>query len=106
MSTNPTAEQVRAYIAQGLACDHLEVEGDGQHFFATIVSTAFDGLPRIRRHQRVYDALGDRMRAEIHALSMKTLTPAEWLQQKAQASEPGTDAPAGSAGSAAGHHHH
>jgi acid stress-induced BolA-like protein IbaG/YrbA len=54
----PTPEQVKDYIAGGLACQHLEVEGDGQHFFATIV--------------------GDRMRAEIHALSMKTLTPEEW----------------------------
>ncbi len=74
----PTPEQVRDYIAQGLPCEHLEVEGDGQHFFATIVSTEFDGKRLIQRHQRVYAALGDRMRAEIHALSMKTLTPAEW----------------------------
>jgi acid stress-induced BolA-like protein IbaG/YrbA len=54
------------------------VEGDGQHFFATIVSDAFEGKRLIARHQLVYAALGDRMRAEIHALSMKTLTPAEW----------------------------
>lgn len=75
---DPTIDDVRGYIAAGLPCEHLEVEGDGQHFFATIVSAEFDGLPRIRRHQKVYAALGDRMRAEIHALSMKTLTPAEW----------------------------
>jgi acid stress-induced BolA-like protein IbaG/YrbA len=42
------------------------------------VSQAFHGLNRVRRHQLVYAALGDRMREEIHALSMKTLTPAEW----------------------------
>ncbi len=75
---NPTPEDVQQYIAAGLPCTHLVVEGDGQHFFATIVSDEFDGKSRIARHQRVYQALGDRMRAQIHALSMKTLTPAEW----------------------------
>ena len=75
---NPTPEQLHAYIAAGLSCAHLEVEGDGQHFYATIVSAEFEGLSRIRRHQRVYAALGDRMKAEIHALSMKTLTPEEY----------------------------
>jgi acid stress-induced BolA-like protein IbaG/YrbA len=74
----PTPEQVKDYIAGGLACQHLEVEGDGQHFFATIVSDAFEGKRLIARHQLVYAALGERMREEIHALSMKTLTPDEW----------------------------
>jgi acid stress-induced BolA-like protein IbaG/YrbA len=46
-----------------------------------IVSPAFDGKTRIQRHQLVYAALGDRMREEIHALSMRTLTPAEWKDQ-------------------------
>jgi acid stress-induced BolA-like protein IbaG/YrbA len=73
----PTPAQVRDYIAAGLSCTHVEVDGDGRHFFATIVSAEFEGLPRVRRHQRVYTALGERMREEIHALSMKTLTPAE-----------------------------
>lgn len=81
---NPTPAEVQQYIAAGLPCTHLEVEGDGQHFFATIVSAEFDGKNRVARHQRVYQALGDRMRAEIHALSMKTLTPAEWSQQATQ----------------------
>lgn len=75
---DPTAADVRNYIAAGLACEHLEVEGDGRHFFATIVAAEFEGRSRVQRHQRVYAALGDRMRAQIHALSMKTLTPAEW----------------------------
>lgn len=75
---NPTPEQIRQYIDTGMACEHVEVEGDGQHFQAVIVSQAFDGLRLIQRHQLVYRALGDRMRQEIHALSMKTLTPAEW----------------------------
>ncbi len=77
----PTAQQVRDFIATGLPCDHLEVEGDGRHFFATIVSGEFEGKSRIARHQRVYAALGERMREEVHALSMKTLTPAEWAAQ-------------------------
>ncbi len=76
--SEPTPQQVREFIAAGLACEHLEVEGDGRHFFATIVSVDFEGLSRVRRHQRVYSALGDRMREQIHALSMKTLTPAEY----------------------------
>ena len=75
---DPTADDVRAYIAAGLPTQHLAVEGDGRHFFATIVSAEFEGKSRIARHQRVYAALGDRMREQIHALSMKTLTPAEW----------------------------
>ncbi|GAB2876751.1 BolA/IbaG family iron-sulfur metabolism protein [Paraburkholderia jirisanensis] len=78
MSTLPTPEQIKGYIAAGLPCEHLEVDGDGQHFFATIVSPNFEGKRLIQRHQLVYAALGDRMREEIHALSMKTLTPAEW----------------------------
>ena len=77
---DPTPQEVRDFIAAGLPCAHLEVEGDGRHFFATIVSAEFAGLTRIKRHQRVYAALGERMREEIHALSMKTLTPEEWAQ--------------------------
>ncbi|NBT34140.1 MAG: BolA family transcriptional regulator [Betaproteobacteria bacterium] len=73
-----TPEDIQRYIADGLSCDHLEVSGDGHHFEAVIVSPAFEGKRLIARHQLVYAALGDRMRAEIHALSMKTLSPAEW----------------------------
>ena len=71
-------EDIQSYIAQGLPCEHLQVAGDGQHFEALIVSAEFAGKSRVQRHQRVYAALGDRMREEIHALSMKTLTPEEW----------------------------
>jgi acid stress-induced BolA-like protein IbaG/YrbA len=78
---DPTPQDVESFIAQGLACSHLAVEGDGRHFFATIVSSAFEGRSRVARHQQVYAALGDRMREQIHALSMKTLTPAEWASQ-------------------------
>ncbi len=72
-----TPDDIKHAIEAGLACEHVAVDGDGQHFQALIVSTAFEGLSRIKRHQLVYGALGDRMRAEIHALSMQTLTPAE-----------------------------
>lgn len=65
-------------IRAGLDCTHLEVTGDGAHFEAVIVSPAFAGLTRVRQHQLVYSALGERMREEIHALSMKTFSPEEW----------------------------
>lgn len=87
--SEPTAEEVRGFVAAGLPCTHVEVEGDGRHFFATIVSAEFEGLARVRRHQKVYEALGDRMREQIHALSMKTFTPAEYASQApAQAQHP------------------
>jgi acid stress-induced BolA-like protein IbaG/YrbA len=73
-----TPESVKAGIEGGLACEHLEVIGDGQHFQALVVSAAFAGKSRVQRHQLVYAALGSRMREEIHALSMQTLTPEEW----------------------------
>ena len=72
-----TPEQVRSYIEQGLPCTQVQVAGDGQHFEALIVSEAFRGKSRVQRHQMVYAALGERMREEIHALSMRTLTPEE-----------------------------
>jgi acid stress-induced BolA-like protein IbaG/YrbA len=72
-----TPEQVRSYIEKGLQCTEVRVAGDGEHFEALVVSEAFRGKSRIQRHQLVYAALGERMRAEIHALSMRTLTPEE-----------------------------
>ena len=77
-----TAEDLKTLIAAGLACEHLEVQGDGRHWFATIVSPEFEGKRPIARHQRVYATLGQRMKTdEVHALSMKTFTPAEWARQ-------------------------
>ncbi|MBK6868457.1 MAG: BolA family transcriptional regulator [Burkholderiales bacterium] len=74
-----TPELLKQIIAAGLPCQHLEVEGDGRHWFAVIVSDEFEGKRPIARHQRVYAALGDRLATEeVHALSMKTFTPAEW----------------------------
>lgn len=80
-----TPEQIRGYIAEKIDCEVLELDGDGHHFNALIVSPAFEGKSRIARHQLVYAALGDRMRQEIHALSMRTLTPEEHRQSGAGA---------------------
>jgi acid stress-induced BolA-like protein IbaG/YrbA len=74
----PTPDDVRRWIAEGLACEQLQVEGDGHHFDALVVAAAFEGKSRVQRHQLVYRALGERMRGEVHALSIKALTPAEW----------------------------
>jgi acid stress-induced BolA-like protein IbaG/YrbA len=73
-----TPESIQSSIQAGLACERVEVAGDGQHFQALVVSAAFAGKSRIQRHQLVYAALGSRMREEVHALSMKTLTPEEF----------------------------
>ncbi|HZE61797.1 MAG TPA: BolA family protein [Burkholderiales bacterium] len=73
-----TPESIQQGIEAGLTCEHVEVAGDGQHFQALIVSAQFAGRNRVQRHQLVYGALGERMRDEIHALSMRTLTPEEW----------------------------
>ena len=71
-------KQIQTWISESLPCDHVAVSGDGQHFEAVIVSAAFRGKSRVQQHQLVYAALGERMRAEIHALSMKTFTPEDW----------------------------
>ena len=81
----PAPADIERYIASGLDCELVQVTGDGRHFEALIVSASFVGQSRITRHQQVYRALGDRMRQEIHALSMRTLTPAEYQQQKTEA---------------------
>jgi acid stress-induced BolA-like protein IbaG/YrbA len=77
-----TPADLQRYIADGLACEHLHVDGDGRHFEALIVSQAFAGKRPIQRHQIVYAVLGERMREEIHALSMTTLTPDEWAAKQ------------------------
>lgn len=77
-----TPEQVKSYIENGMACEHVEVQGDGHHFEAVIVSTLFQGKNKVQQHQVVYKALGDRMREEIHALSMQTFTPEQWAERK------------------------
>ena len=76
-----TPEQVQHYITAGLKCDHIEVNGDGRHFDAVIVSPEFSGKNMVQQHQAVYRILGDRMREEIHALSMKTYSPEDWAKR-------------------------
>jgi acid stress-induced BolA-like protein IbaG/YrbA len=77
-----TADELQTLIAAGLKCEHIELTGDGRHWYATIVSPEFEGKRSIQRHQRVYATLGQKMHTdEVHALSMKTYTPAEWAAQ-------------------------
>jgi acid stress-induced BolA-like protein IbaG/YrbA len=77
-----TAENVKTYIESALPCEHVQVEGDdGRHFEALIVSAQFVGKNTVQQHQMVYKSLGDRMKQEIHALSMKTFTPEQWAKQ-------------------------
>lgn len=77
-----TSDDLQNIIAAGLNCEHLAVEGDGRHWYATIVSAEFEGKRAIQRHQRVYATLGEKICTdEVHALSMKTFTPAEWAAQ-------------------------
>ncbi len=74
-----TSEELKSIISSGLPCEYIELSGDGQHWYATIVSGVFEGQRPIQRHQKVYATLGGRIQTnEVHALSMKTFTPAEW----------------------------
>ena len=77
-----TSDELQALISANMDCEHIELSGDGRHWYATIVSSIFEGQRLIQRHQRVYATLGGRMQTdEVHALSMKTFTPAEWAAQ-------------------------
>ncbi|MCK9379760.1 MAG: BolA family transcriptional regulator [Sulfuritalea sp.] len=72
-------KQIESWIAAGLPCEFVAVQGDGQHFEAVIVSSEFVGLNRVKRQQRINTVLKARFDSgELHALSMKTLTPEEW----------------------------
>ena len=78
-----TADHIRESILEKLECEFIEILGeDGTNFEGTIVSRLFEGLNRVKQHQIVFNALGDKMKSEIHALSMKTYTPNEWNQLK------------------------
>lgn len=79
-----TADEIKNMIAAHLRCDYITLEGDGRHWYATIVSPEFEGQRAIQRHQRVYATLGNKMKTdEVHALSMKVFTPTEWAAQAA-----------------------
>ncbi len=70
---------IEQWISAGLPCEHIEVDGDGHHFKAVIVSGDFAGLSRVKRQQRVYQTVLDKLNSgELHALSLQTLTPDEW----------------------------
>lgn len=71
-------QDIKRWIEAGLDQARVEIDGDGRHFSAVIVSPAFEGKNSVQQHQMVYGVLGDRMKSDIHALSMRTLTPAEW----------------------------
>ena len=76
-------EHIKQLILAGMACDYLELDGDGQHFQAIIVSSEFGGKNRVQRQQRVYQTLQEKLATgELHALSFKTLTPEEWSAQR------------------------
>jgi acid stress-induced BolA-like protein IbaG/YrbA len=76
------ADQIKQLIGANLQCEHITLDGDGRHWYTTVVSTEFEGKRAIARHQRVYATLGDKMKTdEIHALSIKAFTPAEWAAQ-------------------------
>jgi acid stress-induced BolA-like protein IbaG/YrbA len=77
--------EVQEMIERGLPCAHVEVQdttGGGDHFEALVVSDEFEGKGLVERHQVVYAALGDAMRARVHALQLKTLTPAQYRNRK------------------------
>ena len=73
-------ERLTQILADGLAHDYLDVDGDGEHFQATIVSKLFRGKSLLQRHQMVYQVLGELLREELHAIALKTVTPEEWKQ--------------------------
>jgi stress-induced morphogen len=78
-----TPEDVQRLIEDGIEdCDatveRARGEHDDDHLRATVVSPAFDGKPLVQQHQLVYDALGEHMTTDIHALELKTYTPAEY----------------------------
>lgn len=75
-------EEIKRLIEAGLKGSQVEVDGDGTHFNAVIVSDAFTGKSPVQQHQLVYRALGDKMGGDIHALSMQTYTPDEWARKK------------------------
>lgn len=77
-------EDIKQWIETGLPGARALVSGDGHHFEAVIVSAEFAGKSMVQQHQMVYRSLGDKMKQEIHALSMRTLTPMEFEREFGQ----------------------
>ena len=72
------AEQIETLIREGSPDARIEIvdlAGDGDHYEARVVAESFRGLPRVKQHQRVYEALGGRMGNELHALKLSTAVP-------------------------------
>ena len=75
-----SADVLRAHLVEAFPDADIAIEdlaGDGDHYRARIVSTAFKGLPRVRQHQLVYGALKGQMGGELHALALETSAPAK-----------------------------
>jgi len=78
-------KEIETMIARGIPDAQVEVRdytGGGDHFEALVVSSSFEGKSLIERHQLVYKALGDAMRVQVHALTLKTLTPAQYQNRR------------------------
>ncbi len=77
-------DDIKKLIAEGLECTHLQVEGDGRHFEAVVVSSEFESRATLARHRLVYATLGEHFASDaLHALSIKTYTPDQWREQQA-----------------------
>ena len=75
-------EDIKKLLETGIPDSQVEVDGDGTHFSALVVSAVFAGKNKVQRHQVVYQALGGKMGTDIHALSIQTCTPEEWEKKK------------------------
>ncbi len=75
------ADELKKIIEDGIPSAEVIVQGDGDHFEATIVSAEFEGKNKVQQHQIVYGALGDLMQGAVHALSFRTFTPEDWSKQ-------------------------
>jgi stress-induced morphogen len=72
------ADEIERLIRQGIPDAFVEIvdlAGDGDHYEARVVAESFRGVPRVKQHQRVYEALGGRMGTELHALRLTTAVP-------------------------------
>ncbi len=76
------AEEIKALIESAIPGSIVNVEGDGTHFEAIVVSSEFEGKGLLEQHQVIYRALGEAMKERIHALSLKTYTPDQWKRIK------------------------
>lgn len=75
------ADELKKYIENALPSAQVNVQGEGDHFEATVISADFEGKTMVQQHQMVYAALGDLMQGAIHALALRTLTPGQWEKQ-------------------------